>query len=50
MRNEYVGKIHRDQAIATPKPCNNCDTGDMAIVIAFTLSGEIALCERCYND
>ena len=47
---DYVAKIERERAIATPKPCANCDTGNPAITIVFTRSGDLALCETCYND
>ena len=47
---DYVAKIERERAIATPQPCANCDTGNPAITIVFTRSGDLALCESCYND
>ena len=47
---DYVAKIERERAIATPQPCANCDTGNPAITIVFTRSGDLALCEPCYND
>jgi hypothetical protein len=48
--NEYLGKIERERAKAMPKPCQNCPAGNPAIAIVITRSGELALCERCYND
>jgi hypothetical protein len=30
--------------------CANCDAGNPATHIVITLSGELALCESCYND
>lgn len=48
--HDYLAKIERERAIATPKPCANCDTGNPAMAIVFTRSGYLALCEPCYND
>lgn len=30
--------------------CDNCPTGNPATHTVITLSGELALCETCYND
>jgi hypothetical protein len=30
--------------------CNNCPSGNPATHEVITLSGELALCESCYND
>jgi hypothetical protein len=32
------------------KPCENCHSDQPATHIVMTLSGELALCESCYND
>jgi hypothetical protein len=32
------------------KPCENCHSDQPATHTVMTLSGELALCESCYND
>ena len=47
---DYLKEQIAKEGGANSKPCNNCPSGKPATHEVITLSGELALCESCYND